>query len=429
VKRCEHCQLDFPDAVTFCRNCGQSLVESSDVSEEMVFCPLCGSRAKSTWRFCRRCGAQMEEAEDGPGAGPPPRRPAAPASTGVEPRIHTGPHCPRCHLPLRAEARFCDGCGAPLGGAVPIPPTEPIAPLPVRETAPTEPVTVSEPVELSLGGYAQDGGASGAAALAPEERRTFRRLTLGVLMVAIVAALVLAVRFWPTAPARTGANQPRSTPSAPLRDPEASTFFPVTFDTEPIEMEDPLAGGHAHHLVTLDEQALFIIRDEGEHHSTAERAEEVADRLRQAMTNLRRDPKAEFRVENRSGVPTIVQAMPSLVGAEEWPIVSITAPDVSAYNRRSRRRVTAAQLAEWWLNRLKDRVALFVQGRAPRLTVEDPDGRALAELYERAKNESRGGQVTPEALGAAWRSLPAEPRRLLSETGVRAVPHHGEDHQ
>jgi hypothetical protein len=84
--------------------------------------------------------------------------------------------------------------------------------------------------------------------------------------------------------------------------------------------------------------------------------------------------------------------------------------------------VTATQLAEWWLNRLKDRAALFVKGEAPRLTATDEDGRLLADLYNRAEKESPGGRPTREALDQALRTLSQEQRRLLSFEGVRTFP-------
>jgi hypothetical protein len=282
---------------------------------------------------------------------------------------------------------------------------------------------------MALGGYADTNRALDQAALGPEERRRFKRLFLGSLVIAAFVALWLLIRYWSSSPpAGTGAGQPGSSLAGVKSSSEQQSFFPVSFSATPIEKEDQFAGGHPHAVVTLGEQALFIIRDEAEYHSTVERAQAITDNLHQAIANLQRDPEAEFRIENRPGGPVIVQVMPNLVGEEELPIVTITRSDVAAYNRRSRRSVTATQLAQWWGNRLKDRVDLFVKGERPQLTTDDEDGRILVDLYERAKRESVSGRITAEALDHAVQSLSPEQRRLLSYEGVRMIPHGDKEH-
>jgi hypothetical protein len=282
---------------------------------------------------------------------------------------------------------------------------------------------------LTLGGYAEESHSPEAAALSPEERKTFKRLFIGALVLVAIGLGFLVSFWWSGAPAGRTAEQPVPTGTALESTKEAPALFPVRFDVAAIPKEDQFAGGHAHALVRLDNQAVFIIRDEGGYPSTIERAQAVTDNLSQAIANFQRDPGAEFRVENRPEGPTIVQVMPNLMGEEKLSIVTIVEQDVTGYNRRSHRSVTATELATWWLNRLKDRVNLFVKGEAPRLTVADEDGRILADLYEQARKVSPGGKVTSEALYSTLRSLPPEQRRLLSDEGVRTIPHHSEDHE
>ena len=427
MKRCNKCQVDFADSVTICRQCGDALVEVSQRVDGVVHCTECGALAKAAWRFCKRCGAKMEDIEGmaGSASGSSPRHPWEPprieARNAPEER-----RCPRCQTALSVEAQYCDVCGAGLREANSRPLGEPTAPvLREQEPRPTElvPVAASGHLDLTLGGYAEERQLTEAEGLSPGERRTVRRAVIGALVLVVIIILVVAVRFWWFRPhAAQRADQPVPAAASPEKRKETPALFPAEFTMEAIEKEDRFAGGHAHAIVKLDDQALFIIRDEGEYASATDRAKAVIENLLKAIANLQLDRASEFRVVNRAEAPTIIQIMPNLKDEKELPIASITNHDVKGYIRRSHGTVTAAQLAEWWLNRLKDRVNLFVKGEAPRLTVTDEDGRLLADLYDRAQKGSPGGRPTRDALYQEVRKLSEEERRLLSYEGVRAFP-------
>lgn len=460
MMRCNRCQLDFGDSVTVCNQCGDALVEVSQLTDRVVHCTECGALAKPTWKFCKRCGAKMEDVEEAPptASGSLPRQPLQPSGSvlieGEEdlaasgsparhpwepPRIEerrtpVERRCPRCHTALTAEAQFCDVCGAAVSEAAPRPLGGATAPVLLEQERPTElvPTAASGRLALTLGGYAEELQSPEREPLSPQERRTFKRILIAALVVVAVIALVVAVRLWSKPAASQRADQPASAGAVPEKKAtpdkkEPLKLFPAEFTMEAIEKEDQFAGGHAHVIVKLDEQALFIIRDEGEYASAIDRAKAVIENLRKAITNLQLDRASEFRVVDRPEAPTIVQIMPNLKGEKELPIVSITHHDVSGYVRRSHGSVTAAQLAEWWLNRLKDRVNLFVKGEASRLTAADEDGRLLAEVYDRAEKGSAGGRPTRDALDEALRTLTQEQRRLLSYEGVRIFPSHSGD--
>lgn len=464
MKQCNRCQLDFGDSVTVCNQCGDALIEVSQLVGGAVHCTQCGALAKPTWRFCKRCGAKMEDIEEalpaasgssssralqGSASGlieregkaasaSPPRQPWEPPR--IEARnVPVERRCPRCHTALIGEAQYCDVCGAGarettpkvLGGS-----TTPI--VQGEQPRPAELVPVAAPgrVALTLGGYAEELQRPEAETLSPEERSKFKRVLIGALVLVALVILAVAVRLLWSRPSGTQrADQLTSAGTTPekkttLDKKETPKLFPAEFTVEAVEKEDQFAGGHAHVIVRLDDQALFIIRDEGEYASPVDRAKAVTENLRKAIANLQLDRASEFRVVNGPESPTIVEIMPNLKGEKELPIVSITHHDVSGYVRRSHRSLTAAELAEWWLNRLKDRAALFVKGEVPRLTATDEDGRLLADLYNRAEKESPGGRPTREALDQALRTLSQEQRRLLSFEGVRTFPNQkGHDEQ
>jgi hypothetical protein len=252
---------------------------------------------------------------------------------------------------------------------------------------------------------------------------------MGAVIVSALVAGILLIRFWLSP---TGITQSLATltthENTPTAAEEPLRLFPASFNVVAIEKEDQFAGGHPHAVVKLDDQALFMIRDEASYPSTTERARALADNLRQAMKNLSRDPQAEFQLELRSQGPTLVQVAPHLDGQQKQLIVTVLKADVVGYNRRSHTPVTADRLAHWWLNRLVDRVNLFVKGQRPVLTVEDEDGRILADLYERAKQRGAGESLTADILHETLRELSPEPRRRLAYEGARMVPLHREHH-
>ena len=428
----------------FCRTCGGPLIVVAEASEELVYCPQCGSPAKSAWRFCKRCGSEIEEITNGEpvgekaapggrvdkGTATHPIPTSAPTTGNVGSDTTEVRRCPQCQSPLRNEARFCDRCGAAFGGTAAEPPTRITVKIPEPSPGPAGRV-VAPPVEspsLKLGGYAEST-VSETASLTTEERSVFKRFLIGALVVFALVAGIFLLRAWLSQPEKSRPLT-ASTPSevAPRTEGEPQRLFPASFSVVEIGKEDQFAGGHSHAVVKLDDQALFMIRDEGTYPSTIERARAITDNLRQAMGNLSRDPQAEFRWEARPEGPTIVQVTPNLMGEPKLSIVTVLNHDAVGYNRRSHTKVTAEQLAQWWLDRLKDRVNLFVKGQRPALTLDSEDGRILAELYDRAKQHSAGAPLSSTFLYETLRELRPEQRRLLSYEGARLIPQHDEHH-
>lgn len=339
--------------------------------------------------------------------------------------------CPRCQAAANPEAKYCEVCGATVDPTTSRGLTMPTLAI-VEEheigagELPTE--RASAPLSLTFGGYSEQGVHHETLSL--DEPKKLRRIVFGAIAIAAIIVLVLVIRLvWSGSSGARRAAQPVSgAPPPENKKKEITNFFPVTFGLETIEKEDQFAGGHAHVIVKLDDQAVFMIRDEGGYASATERANAVADNLRKAAANLQLDRASEFRVVNRPEGQTIIQVMPTLRSEKVLEIVSVTAHDVSGYVRRSNRSLTAAQLAEWWLNRLKDRFNLFVKGEASRLTVADEDGRLLAEISERAEKEATDGRLTRESLNKALQTLSPEQHRLISHEGVRTFPDQ-KDHQ
>jgi hypothetical protein len=268
-----------------------------------------------------------------------------------------------------------------------------------------------------------------AVSLRPEERSPFKRVLFGAVVVSAVVAGFFALRTWLSQP---GTVSPL-TASTPLGVASSSggnrpNLFPASFSVVEIDKEDQYAGGHSHAVVKLGDQAVFMIREEGNYHTTVDRARAITDNLRRALENLNRDPQAEFRLEAGRQGPTIVQVTPGLADGTKLLIVTVLNHDAAAYNRRSHRHVTARQLAEWWLNRLEDRFDLFVRGQRPTRTIRDEDGKLLVELFEKATARSSDGPLTASVLYETLRQFSPQQRQLLAYEGVRRLPHPGEHH-
>ena len=54
MKRCQRCDLNFPNSLSFCESCGGSLAETVS-----LHCPACGATVQPGWKFCIQCRAQL----------------------------------------------------------------------------------------------------------------------------------------------------------------------------------------------------------------------------------------------------------------------------------------------------------------------------------------------------------------------------------
>lgn len=149
---CQKCSLHYPDHLSFCRRCGQSLVHSNaETSVESHcctrcgarvirgenFCQHCGNRAsvalqetvigacyhcgtswRSGWIYCKNCGLDRKRALLLSTSTPSPGGPTAGTPQQAEdvPEI-TKTNCKSCGAEAKPYSRFCEACGHDLVGA------------------------------------------------------------------------------------------------------------------------------------------------------------------------------------------------------------------------------------------------------------------------------------------------------------------------
>lgn len=172
------------------------------------------------------------------------------------------------------------------------------------------------------------------------------------------------------------------------------------------------AGGHTHVAVALAGVPLLILRDEGKYASIGVRAEDVVRRLTQA----RGLAEGEFRAAHVGVSDAVVfrdsSKRPELV------VLSVSAVDAHAYQKRSGRLVTPDDLAAYWADLLNDYWDLFVRAKPPRRLVNLHEGEALSTLYRIASEASGKGD---ERLASAVQRLPQPALHHLQRLAA-AVP-------
>ena len=187
--KCDRCQTENKEGAKFCAKCGTALsVMPANPTPETKLCPTCGKALKPDAKFCGGCGHKFEQAEavqtsndhgkkatpddethhdrsltpgsplpEGEGDGSslheflskveiavptpeiksalpeiaaaPPVQIIAPAEVAAE---LTKP-CPKCGKALKADAKFCGGCGHNFMQAVAAQPNRVEAPIPQPE--------------------------------------------------------------------------------------------------------------------------------------------------------------------------------------------------------------------------------------------------------------------------------------------------------
>lgn len=162
---CATCNLHYPDHLSFCRRCGQTLAHSaSEKTTDSLCCTQCGARVvrgekfcqqcgystvgpaqetvvgacyhcgtswRSGWLFCKRCGLDLDHAllaaTELPMAGA--SRKEAGQASGEFPEVEKV-FCKRCGSAAKPYSRFCETCGnridlqgsAPTTGKLKTPP-------------------------------------------------------------------------------------------------------------------------------------------------------------------------------------------------------------------------------------------------------------------------------------------------------------------
>lgn len=148
---CTTCNLHYPEHLSFCRRCGNTLTESMDEpaveapcctrcgarfvpgenfcqqcgyklsqrSQETVVggCYGCGTPWRSGWLYCRKCGLDRDQAlmgplsasADGVSKVAPPGKP----EEVIEDEVEKVP-CPVCGVTIKPYSRFCEACGGSI---------------------------------------------------------------------------------------------------------------------------------------------------------------------------------------------------------------------------------------------------------------------------------------------------------------------------
>ncbi|HED14935.1 MAG TPA: hypothetical protein ENI62_15005 [Gammaproteobacteria bacterium] len=183
----------------------------------------------------------------------------------------------------------------------------------------------------------------------------------------------------------------------------------AVIDSEPLT--EPGSGRHHHQAINFSGIRLFVLRDEGGYPSVAARARMVADRLRAASAL-----DGQFRPAHVAGNDTV---MFTVTGTSQTVmVISISAQDASAYQRRSGRRVTPNLLASYWSDLLTDYWSIALSGQPPDRLSMLHEGEALQELYK-----SLDTSIDNEAdrLTGAFQSLPKQEQDHLLQLAV-SVP-------
>ncbi len=170
------------------------------------------------------------------------------------------------------------------------------------------------------------------------------------------------------------------------------------------------AGGHQHQGVFLSGIKLFVLRDEGNYPSLNERAQAVVSRLIQAASMA-----GEFHSAHEAGSDGV--SFSPNQGETAFRVITVSAKDARAYQRRSGRRVTADILSAYWSDLLTDYWSILA-GQTPKRLTGIHEGEALLELYEAVKKSVDEKVRVPNA----WESLPVQEQNHLQKLAV-SVPH------
>jgi len=177
-------------------------------------------------------------------------------------------------------------------------------------------------------------------------------------------------------------------------------------------MDEPGSGRHHHQVITVSGIQLLVLRDEGAYSSVIARARAVADNLG-AVSALDGGQFQPVHAEGRDAVMfTATGTSRSII------VVSVSARDASAYQRRSGRRVTPDLLAAYWSDLLADYWSLALDGCPPDRLANLHDGEALQELYDML-DVSIANKA--DRLSGAFQSLPNKEQEHLLRLAV-SVP-------
>ena len=168
------------------------------------------------------------------------------------------------------------------------------------------------------------------------------------------------------------------------------------------------AGHHLHFALALSGVKLIILRDEAGHSSVEDRARDVA--LRLEVARARGDGVFHPVLGGRQATV----AFRGGPGQQTLAVLTVTAGDAQAYERRSGRRVDPNLLAAYWADLLTDFWAINL-GKPPSRLLALHDGDSLGLLYQALKNtEDEGGLRIEEAAKRLTSSVQHHLERLAS---------------
>lgn len=170
-------------------------------------------------------------------------------------------------------------------------------------------------------------------------------------------------------------------------------------------------------LVKMNDMPLLIFPARSDQQSAAERAQSAAQALERAAEMLSQDPSLEFK-HRQDGREMVIY----LNGRSQAPldIARVSPADVSAYNSRSRHKISLENLSFWWSARLSDYLRVWALGREPRY-LNTEEGALLLEVYRIARERAGGKRPGVKELEIALASLREEHRNLI-RSSIYQVP-------
>jgi gamma-glutamyl hercynylcysteine S-oxide synthase len=288
---CERCNAEFSEAMTYCKWCGQTLVERRAVTAEVLKCKSCSTPIQEGWTFCNSCGAKAPSAAQdsdsplclqcgavvAPGAKACSRcghrltseRSAKPGpSGGVQ-------YCLTCGDTMETGKLYCKTCGAPVYNTS----TTIHSPF-----APQEDTSSAPP---SLPQTSPAGGSGGAKENPPT-------LSAETINETFILESVDAPDL-PGAPAKPG--NPRTEvyqsfkPEAAPTDPGVTIDFRQDKTASPSETKAAKKDSLLNQGQTIEYGAFNLLRNEAETPPTAESEDDRATMQILSASDLRAEPE------------------------------------------------------------------------------------------------------------------------------------------
>jgi hypothetical protein len=157
-----------------------------------------------------------------------------------------------------------------------------------------------------------------------------------------------------------------------------------------------------HAIVQCHYGSVFFIRTKANYPSTFDRANNIANKLNEAMDALGHG-KGFIDIEAKGEKPVLFF---NTKGGTRFPLVAVENADIYGYRIRScggtkanpSQKVTAFQVAELWRDVLMDHIDIMCRGWKPARTLDTNCGKALMKLYDCAKSKHTREGMIPRAI-------------------------------